>query len=214
LRADTPEGAILFPVRTPGGVLHFCRPADPDAVLNKLTERDFERDEQLPYWAEHWPAADVAVEYFAQRPLEPLARVCEIGCGLGVLTTILSQSSHFVVGADISEQGCQYAAINLRAHGRSPRVVCTDWRAPPFREPFDVIIGVDILYEERWVHAVGDFLQQSLAEGGMAIIADPCRTHWGAFREYCGSLGFASALAHRRIVNQGRTCVELLRIIR
>jgi len=214
LRADLRDDSIRFPVRTPDRELVFYRPADPEAVLNSLSEHDFKRDEQLPYWVEHWPAADVAVEYFSKHPLDPNAGICEIGCGLGVVATVLSQTCKTVIATDISRNGCRYAAVNLHTHNMPSRVVCADWRHSPFRGSFDIVVGVDILYEERWVRCVADFLWQSLAPGGMAMIFDPCRSHWLPFREQCRRTGFTCALAHRRIVNQGRTCVEALRMIR
>ncbi len=214
LPAELPTEAVLFPVHTADGVLHFCRPADPEAILNRLSGRDFDRDEQLPYWAEHWPAADVAAEYLSSQSLEPATSACEVGCGLGVVTTILARRCALVAGMDISLEGCRYAALNLRTHDCAPLVVCGDWRASPFRACFDLVVGVDLLYEERWVESVAQFLWNTVAPGGMAIVADPCRAHWEAFRERCRELGFTCALAARRVVNQGRTCVEVLRMIR
>jgi SAM-dependent methyltransferase len=115
---------------------------------------------------------------------------------------------------DISMRGCRYAALNLHSHGQPVRVVCGDWRYSPFREKFDVVVGVDILYEQRWVSSVAQFIWDSLAEGGLALIVDPCRPNWNAFREHSRGMGFTCALAHRQIVNQGKTCVEVLRMIR
>jgi len=212
-RAKLPSDAVQFPVRLPDRELFFYRPADPQAVLDRITDRQFGRDEQMPYWAEHWPAADAALAFLHAHPPAPDARACEIGCGLGVVTSLLAAQCAHAIGMDISAEGCRYAAANLAAAGAPPLVVCGDWRHPPFAGRFDVVVAVDVLYEERWVEPVVGFIRDLLAEHGVALVADPCRRPWPLFRERVSAAGLASAVAHVQYANEGRTRVEVLRIV-
>jgi SAM-dependent methyltransferase len=211
--AAPPHDAVLFPVRLPDGEFFFYRPADPQAILDRIDDRAFGRDEHMPYWAEHWPAADAALAFLHANPLAPTAVACEIGCGLGVVTSLLARQCALAVGMDISRDGCRYAAANLAAAGAPRRVVCGDWRRPPFARRFEAIVAVDVLYEERWVAPVVEFVRDLLAEHGTALVVDPCRPSWPLFRERVRTAGLASALAHVQYANAGRTRVEVLRIV-
>ncbi len=214
LHDSLPYPPATFAVELTDGERSFLCPADPEAVLEDISEERFRSDEQLPYWAEHWPAAAVAVRYFDRHSLPPGLTVCEIGCGLGVLSWALARCGATVVSFDIAMAGCAFAAANLARHGMPVRVLCADWRLPPFRTRFDRIVASDVLYEKRWVHPVLSFIDHGLTEGGMAYVIDPCRAHWTSFVTEAASRGFASTCEHRALVNGGKTTVEVLRLTR
>lgn len=205
---------MAFPVPLVDGERLFYRPKDPEAILNALSDRDFNKDEQVPYWAEHWPAADTAARFLQKNPFDSSAVICELGCGLGVLTTVLSATCGAAVGMDISYSGCRYAAINVANHGHTPRIVCGDWRTPCFARPFEGIVAVDVLYEARWVDTVLGFIDTMLAENGVAIVADPCRPYWNRFKSRVAEMGLTAAVAQRTKTPTGLSTIEILRIVR
>ncbi|TAE50148.1 MAG: hypothetical protein EAZ89_12710, partial [Bacteroidetes bacterium] len=58
-----------------------------DELLDELIARDPEdeavKDEQIPYWADLWPAAIGLAEYMLTTPdLRPDMRILEVGCGM------------------------------------------------------------------------------------------------------------------------------------
>lgn len=214
LRDRLPYPATTFAVPLAAGERTFLCPADPQAVLDTVSDEQFRADEQLPYWAEHWPSAAVAVRYFEQHPPAPGLTVCEIGCGLGVLSWVLAHRGATLVSLDIAMPGCIFAAANLERHGIPSRILCADWRLPPFKTRFDRVVASDVLYEERWVQPVLAFMESALADDGVAYVVDPCRKHWNAFVDEAASRGLAPVCVHREQVNEGKTTVEIVRLSR
>jgi ETFB lysine methyltransferase len=207
-----PAGSIEFALPYRGRAISFLRPLDPQAILNALTDEQFCRDEQLPYGSEHWPASEALAAWLADNPLPPGRSVCDLGCGLGVLSALVSlDGAHLTASLDIASQGCRYTRANLRSHALAAPVVCADFRHPPFRRGFDIVMASDVLYEARWTQPVAQFIADHLLPGGFALVADPCRTHWPAFLSQARDLSLTVSIAHRATVNQGRTVVEIAR---
>ena len=74
---------VPFSVRLEGGhTLTFVRPADPDALLQSITEEQFAKDEFLPYWAEHWPCSDVLAHYLSAARFDRIRQMWTIGTDL------------------------------------------------------------------------------------------------------------------------------------
>jgi predicted nicotinamide N-methyase len=209
-----PYRSTTFALRCADGERSFLRPADPDTVLGDLTDEQFGRDEQLPYWAEHWPSAEAAAHFLVDNPLPPGSTVCELGCGLGVLSAVVGPEAAMVISTDISLAACRFADANLRRHLVAPRVVCADWRNPSLRGVFDVVVAADVLYEERWVRPVITCVDTLLCGRGVAFVADPCRRHWPAFIEAATNRGFGPEVVFRESSNEGRTTVEVLKLAR
>jgi len=194
----------------------YVRPVNPDEVLDRMTEEEYEKDKFLPYWAEIWPSCQAMFAFLSSDKLPAFsdsATACEIGCGLGVVSALLHDRRLHVVACDIAFDGCRYAARNLRVSRRAPPpVVCCDWRDSPLKTRFDMIVASDVLYEQRWVLPVLNFLKATLSPGGIAYIADPCRHWWREFRETAARQGFAVATVWRQAPAEGKTIVEIARL--
>jgi len=207
-----PADAVPFPVRLAGGERWFFRPSDPERILNSLTDDEFGRDEQLPYWAEHWPSSEVAAAYFHAHPFPADWIVYELGCGLGTTSAIIGEHCA-VVASDIAQRGCEYTRANLLRYGLPPRVVRADWRHVPLRPgTIDAVIGSDILYEERWIEPVVEVLRRVLRTDGTAYITDPCRRSWRTFLDRARQTGMQSSVVQRTATNGGRTTIEIARL--
>jgi predicted nicotinamide N-methyase len=210
LRDKLPFESTTFAVGLADGERSFLAPANPEAVLNAITDDQFDRDEQLPYWAEHWPSADGMLRFLADNPVNGPQSVCELGCGLGILSTALAVAGNTVVSVDISPVACQFARANLARNGAPAQVVCADWRAIPLQRSFDVVVAADVLYEERWIDPVIECITAIMAPAGKVIVADPCRRHWGAFKKRARDVGLVTDTTHRYRVNEGRTTIEVV----
>jgi ETFB lysine methyltransferase len=192
-----------------------ARPASPDDVLDSISEEQYEKDKFLPYWAEQWPACLPLFNYLSLHGSQviPLSGItCEMGSGLGIISMLLSCRKNRIVATDISADACKYSAYNMGQHAPHPMVICSDWRASPFKTKFDLVVASDILYEQRWISPVLYFLETSLKTGGAAFIADPCRQWWREFQEAAEDRGFTLSKTWQEIVNQGKTTVEILRL--
>jgi predicted nicotinamide N-methyase len=192
-------------------------PANPDDVLDSMSDDQYEKDKFLPYWAQQWPASlslfnfiasASNAEFFASGP----DFICELGAGLGIVSSLLCTKKKFVVATDIAPDACKYSAYNIGLYSRPAMVVCSDWREAPFKIKFDCIVGSDIIYERRWISPVLEFLVSFLRKDGAAFIADPCRQWWSEFQDTAASKGFSVTRVWREIVNQGKTTAEIVRL--
>jgi ETFB lysine methyltransferase len=194
----------------------FARPANPDDVLDSMTDEQYEKDKFLPYWAQQWPACSPLFNFISMHAdsiMHPGAAVCEIGCGLGIISSLFQRKKMHIVATDLAFDACRYAGHNMRQYSPLSRVICSDWRFSPFKTGFDFIVGSDILYEQRWISPVLEFLESSLNIEGAAYIADPCRQWWQEFQDAAAKRGFTLNKVWQETVNQEKTTVEVLRLV-
>lgn len=132
--------------------------------------------DERPTWAYTWPAGlrllgDLA-ELIDLRGL----RVCDLGCGRGLLGLAALQlgaaSVHF---CDASETVLSYVQECLDHNGLSQRSSCHPhrWGTPIPGAPFDLILGGDILYRPECFTELLDSIATGLSQEGQALLADP-----------------------------------------
>lgn len=157
--------------------LAITRPASAEDLID---EDDYARDERLPYWAELWPSGLVLAERLAAAPPAGL-RVVELGCGVGVPAIVAALGGAQVLATDWYAEALAFTAANAAEAGARVETMLVSWAAPPpallGRPPADLVIGADVLYEERNGPAIAALLPRILAPGGEALIADPRRPH-------------------------------------
>ncbi|HTK47326.1 MAG TPA: methyltransferase domain-containing protein [Gemmatimonadaceae bacterium] len=173
-----------------GRQVELLMPASAEELID---EREFERDERLPYWADLWPSARVLADEVAVMRLGG-RRVLELGCGLGVVSLAAALAGADVLATDYYEDALRFAAVNAAAAtGRAIRTRMVDWTALPAKlGRFDVVLASDVLYEHRYAALVADAISHTLVRGGEAIVADPGRIAIGEFLDECD----ARSLAH------------------
>ncbi len=123
-------------------VLRLRRPVSPDALLD---EAAFVDDEFLPYWAELWPASLALAEAL---PEVAGARVCELGCGLGLLSLVAAARGAEVTATDWAPDAIELLRENAARNGLDVRAELRDWREP-WAARFDLVLAADVLYEQR-----------------------------------------------------------------
>ena len=89
-----------------------------------------------------------------------------------------------------------------------------DFRAPPEDEQYPVVIGSDLMYEERLVEPLVRLLSTVLASGGLCLIADPDRLAARVFKWKLEEAGYEVAAQFIRAGEPGgeRTKGTLYRI--
>jgi predicted nicotinamide N-methyase len=178
-----------------GGDLALWTLPDPDALLDEMTQEEFERtDERMPYWATVWPSAVALAEIVLAGPSIAGRRVLDLGCGLGLAGLAALHRGARVTFLDWEPAAVEIAVASAWTAGfSSVDGIACDWRAPPPLAPFDLVLGADVLYEERNVPAVAQFLHAHVAPGGAAWITDPGRRHAEGFPAACEAVGLAPA---------------------
>ena len=177
-------------VEVGGAVLSILRPRSAEDLID---EADYARDERLPYWAELWPSARALAGRLARRRLAGL-RVVELGCGVGLPAIVAALGGADVLATDWYEPALAFTRANAAAAGARVGTMAVDWRNPPpallSRGAADLVIGADLLYEERNGPALAALLPRLLPPGGEALIADPRRP---------GAAGLIDPLPGRRL---------------
>jgi predicted nicotinamide N-methyase len=161
-----------------GGELVIERPHDVEALLD--AERFDREDEFLPYWAELWPSGLALARALEGHPLRG-RRVLELGCGLGLPSLIAARAGAAVLATDWAPEALALLERNAARNGIALRTARVDWREaePVVRSgTWDLVLGADLLYEERNVEPLLGLLGRLGAE---AWIADPGRAAADAF---------------------------------
>lgn len=174
--------------------LVLVRPADPDRMLDDPAVLAWNRDDDyMPYWAYLWPGAFLLAGAVDAEPWAPGAPALEIGCGLGLAGLVGLARGLRLTFTDYDEGPLGFVTRSAAANGFAPSSFETqrlDWRDPPAAR-FPVILGADVLYERRLVPLVANLLAASLAPGGLALIADPCRAAAEGFAAAVEALGMS-----------------------
>lgn len=148
----------------------------PESAEDLIDERDFERDERLPYWAEIWPSSRV----LAAQLLEMNARdraLLELGCGAGLVAAAAALGGFRVTVSDYYEDALRFSSANAWLNEiPAPKTMLLDWRALPENAArYDVIVASDVLYEREYGRLVANAIGALLADSGTAYLADPGR---------------------------------------
>jgi predicted nicotinamide N-methyase len=197
-------------------VLSVLRPRSAEDLID---EDDYARDERLPYWAELWPSALVLAERLGGRPLNGL-RAVELGCGIGLPSIVAALGGAIVLATDWYAEALDFTRANAAAAGARVSTMAVDWRDPPAallaRGPVDLVIGADVLYEERNGAALAALLPRLLPPGGEALIADPRRPHAAALIEPLRAAGWTHEredVRHRGRPDESGSVIHLHRLL-
>jgi predicted nicotinamide N-methyase len=135
-----------------------------------------EDDDQIPYWAELWPASRGLAAYIWERVDFRGATVLELGAGLGLSGLVAARKGGRVTISDYQPEALKIASRNASRNGiEGVAFVLGDWRDWHLQERFDWIIGSDVLYNPRSNPCVARILTDNLDASGQLLFAHPGR---------------------------------------
>jgi predicted nicotinamide N-methyase len=159
----------------------LLRPPSADELID---EDAFDEDEFLPYWAELWASGVALAAVVAARDLAGCS-VLELGAGLGLPSLAAALCGADVLATDWADDAVALLRANAARNGISLRAERVRWDepAPLLREaPWQLVLGADLLYEQRNAEQLLTLLPQL---GGEILLADPGRpfapgflAHW------------------------------------
>jgi predicted nicotinamide N-methyase len=164
------------------------RPTDSDRLFDHPWVRSaYVADEYTPYWPTLWPSARMLAKAVVREPWETYpqpVRVLEVGCGLGLAGIACLSRGLDVTFTDVDETALMFAARNARHNGFTTgyRTMPLDFRCPPEDAKYPVVIGSDLMYEERMVNPLVALLAAVLAPDGVCFITDPDRAAARVFK--------------------------------
>jgi predicted nicotinamide N-methyase len=176
------RGALIEEaVELAGSRLTLLRPPSADELID---ESAFDEDEFLPYWAELWPSGVSLAQVVGTRDLDGV-RVLELGAGLGLPSLAAALRGADVLATDWADDAVALLRANAERNHLALRVERVRWDEPApllAEAPFDLVLGADLLYEERNARQLLELLPQL---GGEILLADPGRpfakeflVHW------------------------------------
>jgi predicted nicotinamide N-methyase len=211
---DLPPAASLVPPGLPvipggwterawtiaGREFRLTLPAAPDAFLDDpAVAAAHERDEYMPYWAYLWPASLAMSEAVLRRPWPAGAAVLELGAGVGLVGLAALAAGYRVTITDYDSVAVELALYNARRHGfDQARGEVLDWRQPA-GERFPVLIGCELLYEDRNHELLLDVCRERLTDDGVAWFGDGGRVRAERFRRLAEQAGFRVRLFDEKL---------------
>lgn len=194
---ETPLGnvgpVIVETLKFGAFTMQVTRPAEPELLLDlEEVAQAYDKDQYMPYWAAIWPVCKHLAREIRETPWKPGLKALEVGCGLGIPGIAALQAGLHVTFSDYDATALKFAAESARGNGLHDfRLLLLDWRSPP-SETYDVIIGSDVVYEERNIEPLVALFKKVLAPGGVAMLADQNRPHADLLTSTLRREGFVS----------------------
>ncbi len=183
VRGDAPAAladVVLQRVELPGGPLLRARPRSFDAV--REAEALAGAGRPTPYWASAWPSGTALARAVARAGSLTGRRVLEVGCGLGLPAVAAARAGAEVLATDAAVEAIVYAAHNLALNDCRGEVAATDWaRADGLGDPWDLLLGADVLYTFAQAGTLHALVDRVVAPGGELWLGDPGRAGCTAF---------------------------------
>lgn len=159
--------------------MSILRPPSADELID---EAAFDEEEFLPYWAELWPSGLALARHVATLDLGG-QNVVELGCGLGLPSLAAALRGADVLATDWAEDAIELLRRNAERNDAPLRVAHVRWSQPePLLRaaPWDLVLGADLLYEERNADQLAALLPRL---GGEVLLAEPGRPYAKDFLE-------------------------------
>ena len=197
-----------------GQGFEMLHPANADDLIS---EADYVKDERLPYWADIWPSSRILAERVS-RVRGSGRQLLELGCGMGLVAASAARAGFEVMATDYYEDALLFTQVNVWENaGVLPETRYVDWRHfPADLEWFDCVIASDVLYEKEYAPLLAGAFAQTLARGGLGIVADPGRIGVGDFLAACEEHELTVRRAARMPFEEGkiRQTIDLYEIRR
>ncbi len=129
----------------------------------------------MPYWAELWPSGAALARVVAELDLGS-KRVLELGAGLGLPSLAAALRGADVLATDWADEAVALLRENAARNEIVLRAERVRWDEPaPLLDgaPWDLVLGADLLYEERNANALLELLPRLHARD--VLLADPGR---------------------------------------
>jgi predicted nicotinamide N-methyase len=171
--------------------IRLVQPRNPDLLLDDpavhqaQTENDY-----MPYWAYLWPSSFFLADDLFARRFPRGGSALELGCGLGLAGIAALARGFQVTFSDYTQAALSIADHNARLNGfEGFDTRFLDWNRPDGR-PYDIVLGADVLYENRCREDILRVLDALLTPGGLAILSDACRPSANTFADVARARGY------------------------
>lgn len=166
-----------------------------DSIVEGMTEEDFGPDERFPYFLTTWDSGLELARYLIEEPQAvslPGKKVLELGSGTGISGIFAAKLGAEVTFSDYEEESLKLCESNGRLNNIDNfHLLTADWRNfPTLDSQPDLVIGSDLLYEERQCRPLFETVASFIKEGIEFYLSDPGRDYIDKFLELCRNSNF------------------------
>jgi predicted nicotinamide N-methyase len=161
-------------------------------VLTDEEQKDPFAEDLCPYFGILWPAAEALSLYLADHPkLVKNKTILELGCGLGYPALVATHLEAKVLATDYHPDVEEYFLRNSRHSSVKCDYMRLNWREDKQDIGlFDIVMGSDVLYENKHASEVAKGLIRFLKPGGKILLSDPGRNYLQPFLEAMKQEGY------------------------
>lgn len=162
-------------------------------VLSDDEQKDPFAEDLCPYFGILWPAAEALAIYLNDHPkLVKNKSVLELGCGLGYPSLVAAHLEGKVLATDYHPDVEEYFQRNCRHSSINCEYRRLNWReSSEDIGVYDVVMGSDVLYENKHASEVALGLIRFMKPGGRILLSDPGRNYLQPFLEAMKKQGFS-----------------------
>jgi len=134
-----------------------------------------ESDSRISFWWGITSAAIALARHMEASGSLRGQRVVELGCGLGLAGITAGLLGADVLFTDYVPEALEFARKNAQMNGLTEQTIKSallDWEDPGKMEPFNIVLGSEILYDYFFHCSLIKLLQTILEPGGTIILAD------------------------------------------
>jgi predicted nicotinamide N-methyase len=188
---EKPEDWIVVSYNIGSRVFKVTQPKTPDILLDDPEVHKAQcKNDYMPYWGYLWPSAFFLAEHILASDLRSDLRVLEIGCGLGLAGIAALSRGMSVTFTDYTQAALSLAGYNARLNGFTHfDAKFLDWN-DPWSGEYDMVLGADVLYENRCREDILRVLDACLKNKGTAFLSDAIRPPADSFAELAVSRGY------------------------
>lgn len=174
LRTIRKDYKVAFePFRTRDIEIQLLKMQDLECVLKG---RDpFKNVSEFPFWIKLWESAMVLADVAATLPPSAGPRLLELGAGLGAPGLVAAAKGFQVTLSDFEQRILDFQRVSAAASGLKAEFRFIDWTKPPALEPFDTIIGAEILFREELLAPLLSLFDKLLKPGGAIYLTHDIR---------------------------------------
>lgn len=126
----------------------------------------------FPFWIKLWEAAIVLADFLVGQELRENCTLMDVGAGLGAPGLAAAAKGCAVTLTDYQDVIVDFQKVSAAASGlRNVDFKIVDWLNPPDLEPVDIIIGAEIVFNEKFNEPLLDVFRKYLKPGGVIYLA-------------------------------------------
>lgn len=127
---------------------------------------------EFPFWVRLWDAAMVLAYVLGGQKDVAGKRLLELGAGLGAPGLAAAAAGYEVTISDYEDIIMDFQRVSAAASGlEGIEFVHLDWLDPPDLQPFDVLVGAEILFREAFFVPLLNIFKRYLKKDGMIFLA-------------------------------------------